>query len=410
MTATLRLSALLKITAFRRIWLVGLCTSVARWLDMLVVGVFAFETTGSPFLVALLAVLRFAPLAIFGPIVGTYADRLRPRLLLGAGLWVAVITSGTVAVLFFLDVVAYWHVALATFISGLIWATDLPVRRRMLGDAAGDSNIATAMSLDSASNNATRMIGPLLGGGIYYWLGAGGAFALSAALFVIAALILLRVAVNRAVGVPTEPLTRVLKGFQEAAVYAYRDRNILCVLLVTIVFNVWGFSFLAMVPVIGGGEFGLNAGWVGVLVGVEGAGAFCGALLVAFNIRSRGFRQLFFFGTISHLTLVFVASWLGDAVPFAVLLFLIGVAAAGFTTMQSTLVFTLAPPEMRGRLLGLVVLCIGAGLVGNINTGLMGELFGGSMAIRIIAIEGLIPMIAIGFYWRELWKRAPRQL
>ena len=105
-----------------------------------------------------------------------------------------------------------------------------------------------------------------------------------------------------------------------------------------------------------------------------------------------------------------MASWLGDAVPFAVLLFLIGVAAAGFTTMQSTLVFTLAPPEMRGRLLGLVVLCIGAGLVGNINTGLMGELFGGSTAIRIIAIEGLIPMIAIGFYWQELWKRARPQL
>ncbi len=79
---------------------------------------------------------------------------------------------------------------------------------------------------------------------------------------------------------------------------------------------------------------------------------------------------------------------------------------AGFTTMQSTLIYSVAPPEMRGRLFGVLVICIGTGLIGFANVGLMGEWFGGSGAIRIVAAEGIIPLILIGIGWRELWQRA----
>ena len=76
--------------------------------------------------------------------------------------------------------------------------------------------------------------------------------------------------------------------------------------------------------------------------------------------------------------------------------------AAGFSTMQSTLIYTIAPPEMRGRLFGVLVICIGTGLIGFANMGLMGELYGGSMAMRIVAAEGLIPLLLIGLGWRQL--------
>ena len=60
---------------------------------------------------------------------------------------------------------------------------------------------------------------------------------------------------------------------------------------------------------------------------------------------------------------------------------------------------------MRGRLFGLLVLCIGTGLIGFLNIGLMGEWFGGMTAIRIVAVEGLIPLVLIGIGWRELRQR-----
>ena len=86
MSAEHPLRTLLREPAFLRIWGVGVFSGIARWLEMLVAGIFAFEVTGSPFLVALLVILRMLPLVVFGSVLGTFADRLSPRrLLLASG-------------------------------------------------------------------------------------------------------------------------------------------------------------------------------------------------------------------------------------------------------------------------------------------------------------------------------------
>ena len=73
-----RLTELLGDPHYLRLWLIGVLSMGARWLELLVVGVFAVETTGSPVLVALLVILRMLPLAVFGSIVGTFADPSGP--------------------------------------------------------------------------------------------------------------------------------------------------------------------------------------------------------------------------------------------------------------------------------------------------------------------------------------------
>ena len=406
MTAIHRLRELLRDPVFTRVWLIGGFSGVARWLEMLVFGVFAFELTGSPFLVALLIILRLMPLVVFGSIVGTLADRLPPRLLLLASLSVATLVSATLVLLFVLEIAQYWHVALATLATGVVWTTDMPVRRRILGDAAGTDRIALAMSLDSATNNATRMLGPLLGGVLYQWLGASGAFALSAGLYALGVAVTLGVPANVSTGARGGASTKVLSDLLEAFAFAARDRDISRILLVTVVFNVWGFPFVSMIPVIGSGELTLSAGWIGGLAALEGGGAFLGALAIAAGVRNANFRGLYYFGTLAYLLLIFLAGWMIEAVSMAAVLFCIGLAGACFTTMQSTLIYSVAPPQMRGRLFGLIVICIGTGLIGFANIGLMGEWFGGSAAIRIVAAEGLIPLLLVGIGWRQLRRRA----
>ena len=406
MTATHRLRNLLRDPVYARVWLIGIFSGVARWLEMLVFGVFAFELTGSPFLVALLIILRLLPLVVFGSIVGTLADRLPPRLLLLVSLSLALLVSATLVLLFVLEAAQYWHIALATLVTGAVWTTDLPVRRRMLGDAAGTDRIALAMSFDSATSNATRMLGPLLGGVLYQWLGAGGAFALSACLYALGVAMTLGIPAAVSTGTRGGATTKVFSDLLEAFAFAARDRDISRILLVTVVYNVWGFPFVSMIPVIGGDELALSAGWVGGLAALEGGGAFLGALAIAVGLRGTNFRGLYYFGTLAYLLLVFLAGWMIEAVSMAAVLFCIGLAGACFTTMQSTLIYSVAPPEMRGRLFGLMAICIGTGLIGFLNIGLMGEWFGGTAAIRIVAAEGLIPLLLVGIGWRQLRRRA----
>ena len=399
-----RLTELLGDPLYLRLWLIGLLSMGSRWLELLVVGIFAVETTGSPVLVALLVILRMLPLAVFGSIVGTFADRVSPRILLYSSLGLAALVSLAVLALALSGIAAYWHIALATFLSGVVWTTDMPVRRRMIGDVAGAERIAAGMSLDSATSNAMRLIGPLFGGLLYQWLGLGGAFGLAAALYALCLMLTPGLPKAFASGAGQRS-ARLLGDLREGFRFLAHEPEIRRILYVTVIFNIWGFPFVSMIPVIGTENLGLNAAAIGGLAALEGGGAFTGALLIAaIGVRPGAYRRFYFFGTASYSALAFVASWMTETAPMAIVIFFVGLGAAGFSTMQTVLIYGMAPPEMRGRMLGILSLTIGAGVIGFTNIGLMGELFGGANAVRIVAAEGLVAALLLGLNWPRLWR------
>src|SRR5438477_9014470 len=120
---------LLAIADFRRLWLIGLVVFAARWLEMIVVGVFVYQQTGSAFDVALMTLLRALPMALFGALIGAFADRVERRTALIAVLLSMFVTSLSLAALAYAGRLAVWHLAVASFITGIAWAADNPVRR-----------------------------------------------------------------------------------------------------------------------------------------------------------------------------------------------------------------------------------------------------------------------------------------
>lgn len=400
------LAGLLRDPDYVRVWLTGACSGVSRWLETLVAGVFAFEATGSPFLVALLMVVRLVPVALFGSLVGTLADRIAPRLVLLTGFSLTLAVSCVVVTLLAVGVREYWVVVVASVASGVLWTTDMPIRRRIAGDIAGRDRLVAALSFDSATNHGMRMLGPFAGGLIYQSLGIVGAFAVTMCLYATAVAMISRLGAGGAPGHGGGPATRILSDLVEGIAVAMRDADILRILLVTLVFNIWGLPFLAMIPVIGSEELGLSAAWIGGLAALEGAGAFLGTLTIAIVAPTNNLRRLYYFGALGYVILAYVAGWMGHAVAMAVVLFCIGLSLSGFSSMQSALIYTGAPPHMRSRVFGLLVICIGAGLVGVANMGLMGEWFGGAAAVRIVALEGAVALVAIGLGWRRL-RKAP---
>ena len=61
---------------FCRLWFVGMVAFVVRWLEMLAIGVFAYQLTGSAFVVAMLSMLRVLPMGLFGAVLGAAAERI----------------------------------------------------------------------------------------------------------------------------------------------------------------------------------------------------------------------------------------------------------------------------------------------------------------------------------------------
>src|SRR5207253_3128372 len=74
---------------------------------------------------------------------------------------------------------AVWHLALASFVNGIAWAADNPVRRVMIGEVVGPAQMSAAMSIDVGANNASRMLGPTIGGLLLAGISISGAFTVS---------------------------------------------------------------------------------------------------------------------------------------------------------------------------------------------------------------------------------------
>ena len=114
---------------FWRLWSVGLIASVVRWVEMVAVGVVVYDQTGTALTVALITMLRMLPMGLIGAFVGTLADRFDRRVSLAAVVGLMAATSAVLAVVAHLGALEVWHLAVASLVNGLGWATDIPLRR-----------------------------------------------------------------------------------------------------------------------------------------------------------------------------------------------------------------------------------------------------------------------------------------
>ena len=162
--------------SFLRVWGLGFIGNTMRWLETLAIGIFVYEVTASALLVALMTIARQLPLALFGSFVGPFAERFNRKHLLVLGSTAMTFSVSCLALLAYLSLIEIWHIAILVFVNGTCWTLDYPVRRTLVGEFSGPEKMGAGISLDSATTNITRMLGPFLGGVTYGLLGLEGAF------------------------------------------------------------------------------------------------------------------------------------------------------------------------------------------------------------------------------------------
>ncbi len=206
---------------------------------MIVVGVFVYQHTGSAFQVAMMTLLRMLPMALFGALIGAATERIeRYKVLIGVVV-LMLLTSLCLAVLAYAGALEIWHLALASFCNGVAWATDNPVRRVMIGEVVGHEQMGAAMSIDVGANNASRMLGPTIGGLLFAAVGISGTFTVSVLCYsaALAAALFVRHRNSQAVAAGTAVLARMLEGLAlvRRDPPAYRDpddnRHLQCIRL-----------------------------------------------------------------------------------------------------------------------------------------------------------------------------------
>lgn len=393
------LRRLLADPSIRRLWLAGVAAGVVRWLEILAFSLWVFGETGSALAVTLIAFARMLPLLLLGAVAGAIADRFDRRRLLTFWFVAMGLAALGLAALAAADRLGVPLLAAYTLLTGLFWTFEMPVRRTMLAEAAGMARVHTSMSLEMTSTQATRLVGPLIGGWLVAWAGLAGVLGLVAVLNLAGGLLLAGATAGAASPPRAEP---VLRRLRDGLGYVRRTPLILAIVVSTGLFNLWYMPYLALAPVVAETTMRLAPGPIGVLMAAEGIGAVAGALWVGAYARPAWFAIVYTAGATLIAAAVLGFAVLGEPLAGFVLLLAGGFGMACFATMQTSLILIVASPEMRVRAMSVMVLAIGTAPVGFLLAGLLADALGARLALGLLAGFGALAMLACGVIWREL--------
>jgi len=385
---------------FWRLWYTGLITFVVRWVETLAVAVFVFQHTRSPFAVAMITMLRLLPMGLFGAFIGAVAERVERRTALLAMILMMLVTDAGLTALAYAGWLTVWQVAIGSFVNGLAWAADNPVRRVAMGEVIGGDRMGAAMSIDIAANNGSRMLGPTIGGLLLATAGIEGVFSLGVALYATSFVATLGLRYRNRRFAPVR--IPVLAGIAEGLRLARQDKRLRGTLVVTVIYNIFAWPFTSMVPVIAQGHLGLGAASTGVLASMDGVGAFLGAMVIAVVVRPPQYARVYLGGIIIYSAMLTAFALMPSPLSAGAALFLEGAGGSGYSIMQTTLIYLYAPPEMRSRMLGLLSVCIGVGPIGFLHLGLMANIIGAQWATVVTGIEALAALALTRPLWRAI--------
>ena len=396
---------------YRLLWVSNFFAYISRWMQMTMLGWFVFEETGSAFLVTLVGFSGMGPLVVLGVFGGVLADRLDKRKLLLCTLFANLLAATGMAALIFTDLifstgnVQYWHAYLVMLVGGIGWGLDMPSRRTIVLDVLGRARVNNAIALDSVGMHSSRMLGPLIGGGLIsislflfsdgYGLEAG--YAVTLLFFIASAIMMLNVKTPaRDTTTTTQASWNILRNLTEGVRYVASEATLLAVVLITVFMNLLLFPYQQLIPVVAADVLEVGPTLMGLLLAFEGLGALTGSIGIASwsNLTHHG--RVYLFGSLAGLTMLLLFSfsqWYGVSLA---LMLLLGLGTAGFGAMQATIILLVARDDMRGRGLGVITLAIGAGPIGGLMLGTMADAMGAPRAMTINAVLGLITVGFVG--------------
>ena len=365
---------------------------VGTWMQNVGEGWLILTLTNSPFYVGLTAALSSLGVLLFSLYAGVIADRVDKRRFIIFMQLAFMLEALTVAILVWTGVVAVWQVLVLATILGIASAFDIPMRQSFVVEMVGKDDLMNAIALNSSVFNGARVIGPAIAGVLIGAVGIAWCYFLNGVSYiaVIAGLLLMRLP-------PRAPPARgasAWTGFREVLAYLRGDRRLRVLMILTAVISVFGFPYIAMMPVFARDVLHRGATGYGALTSSIGIGAVIGALGIALasaRIRARG-RLMLAGGTAFGILLILFAASRSLALSM-LLLALAGCAMIVNNSLANTLLQTTAPDHLRGRIMGFYsFVFVGMAPFGAFLFGLVAEHVG---APATLAAGGVIVALAV---------------
>src|SRR6266487_4349820 len=375
-----------------------LVSLIGTWMQQTAMSWYVYQITNSKLLLGVVLGGGRAPIkhsSIWGGaladlypkrsiLVSTQAAQMICAFLLAAGVWLGFATPSFIIII--------------AALNGVAMGFDMPARQAFTVEMASREDLLNAISLNSSIVNGARVIGPSIAGLMIGAVGVAMCFFLNGLSFiaVIAGLMMMRLPLFE------RKIEIVSAGEHawEGILYSIKHPRVRTILLLFLAVGVFGWSYAVLMPAFARDVLGRGANGYGILMSASGTGAFVGALLVAtfghvFTPRKIALGGVWLFSA-AMLALSFTKSF-----PLAlVFLFAAGFGMLLFFSTSNTVLQTIVPDEMRGRVMGVWSLVFGAMIpLGSLEAGVVAHFLSTSFALAfgaiICAVSALVTLVVI---------------
>ena len=379
---------------FRILFPANALSNIGSWAQRVAQDWLVLElTNNSGAALGAVTAVQFAPVLLFSLHGGALADRVNKRKLLIATNFFAGLSSIVIGLLVITENIQLWHVFVGAAFLGVVTALDAPIRQAFTSELVGHSDVANAVSLNSANFNAGRLVGPAMSGFLIARFSTGPSFIINGLtyIFVIAALMAMREK-DFFIQKKEETLGTVREGIR----YALARPDLYVVMLLVFFAATFGLNFQIFNALMATREFGKGPASYGLLGTYIAIGSLTGALLSARLERFRTTRFIIKLGIVFSIAVLILSiaptyTWYSLWLPFC------GITALTMLISANSYVQTHTDHAVRGRVMGIYLLIFMGGTpFGSLLIGYLTEAIG---VRETVAFCGAVSLIAALVIW-----------
>jgi MFS family permease len=369
-----------------RLYFTGQLISVAgTWMQTIAQAWLVYQLSHSELMLGVVSFAAAIPSLLVSPWGGVIVDRVPKRKLLVVTQASMMLLAFVLAALSFTGAVQVWHIVLLAAGLGAVNAFDGPARHAFVVELVGRDDLPNAIVINSILFNGARVIGPAIGGLLLATVGSAWCFFVNGVSFlaVIGCLLLMRLTSRPIRATGESPWRELLHSLR----YVRAQRDILALLLLALIFSVFGIAYYALLPAFAERILRIDATGYGALNALIGVGAVGAGFFIA-RYGDRGQRGRWLAWAMFGFPFALAAFANNVNYPLALVLALwLGAGYMLVFTLINTLLQTNVPDAIRGRVMALYTLTFfGFAPFGNLALGALAEVWGLSVAISISAL------------------------
>ena len=363
---------------------------VGTWITRIATSWLIYRLTGSALLLGVVGFCSQIPTLFLAPVAGVYVDRWNRHRVLVVTQILSMLQSLALAVLALAGVITVAEVLVLQVFQGVINAFDTPARQAFVVTMIEDrADLPNAIALNSSMVNASRILGPSIGGVLIAAVGEGWCFLVDAISYLAVIASLLAMRVPRSTRRTAE--SRLVEELRAGLRYVTRFVPIRTVLVMLALVSTMGMPYTVLMPAVAAKVLHGGPHTLGLLMSASGIGALCGAVYLASRRTVVGLGR-----AIAVASAVFgtglVALGLSRSLWLSLLILpLIGAGFMVSLAAANTIVQTITEEHLRGRVMAFYTMAfLGTAPLGSLLAGVLADRIGEQMTIVVGGVSCLL--------------------